>query len=170
MSSKDQLIELYKTQLTRFLDSRYLETDHEQQAMEVLSQDILSEEVGNSETIEKVNRYVTRVMSEAAIKGYKESRDRAIKASVRSFDKLVDDLFTEEEIKEVIAFVKSPLGSKLVRNTDLFRESWQSGHAIIVAHVVSYQNDPVIFEGIRKFVESLENPDEENDDDIYGNS
>jgi hypothetical protein len=153
MSYRDEVSVILHRQITSFLDSRY-EQSYKDHCKKVFEQESHTGMSGKS--IKKISEYITKLLIDL--------RDEVHIKIFNEVDKLVQDLFTEEESKEFAAFVKTQVGMKILRNMDLVRESYVDGLNNLVAATVKAWNRPDITEAIQNYVELVESEEKEEDE------
>jgi hypothetical protein len=161
MSYRDEVSVILHRQITSFLDSRY-EQSYKDHCKKVFEQESHTGMSGKS--IKKISEYITKLLIDLSKEVYSENRDEVHIKIFNEVDKLVQDLFTEEESKEFAAFVKTQVGMKILRNMDLVRESYVDGLNNLVAATVKAWNRPDITEAIQNYVELVESEEKEEDE------
>jgi hypothetical protein len=111
----------------------------------------------------EINTYVSRMMAEQSRNIYEEMKEEAISSVSKNIEEIFDGLFSNDEMGELVAFLSSSLGLKLVRNIDVIRQTFDDASRPINVAILKRWNEPDSAEMIREFIESL---GDEDDNDL----
>jgi hypothetical protein len=164
MTNRQQLVELYRRQVCDFLDDRYDET-YKRHVRNVLNSDLFPVPSDPAKAA-VVQEFIIELMTGMAQEVYYDNKDRITGMMVKEAQVVVENLFTEDEAKQVCDFISTDVGRKLTRNWDIFRDTFSVGNNELVAEIFHAWADPSLMKQINAFAKSLEL--DEPDDESYG--
>lgn len=110
--------------------------------------------------VDKIRDYMCSKMNEIRDQELEESYDEVINVSVDAINKVYSDLFTDEEIDQIVSFSQSSAGSKLLRNMDLLDEATETGRSMLVARILNrWMQNNVQFD-IQQYIDKMIDADE----------
>lgn len=102
----------------------------------------------------EIHQYVLTLMSEASLAVLEKRQDEIVQLVVQDVKEILDGLFIEEELKQLYEFATSVLGKKLLRNLELFGDSYNKGNLPLSVEMIAQWTDPSLWEKVRIFIAS----------------
>jgi hypothetical protein len=156
MNKKDKLLELVKIKISRSLEERYTEA-HDKHTQTYASSENFSK---------KVNTYISDLTFSIAKEKYEEHKEKVIEIIINEINKVMSELFSDDEVDMLYAFATSTAGSKFIRNLDLFKDAFNTGHSILTTELIAAWSDPSVNKKISNFIESLSDDEEFEDGEL----
>lgn len=147
--------------LTDHLDERY-HTDIARNQWKKLSESEAFKFFQKSEKVKKFNQFVAEMMLEIGIRVYGENREAVHAKLHKEVTFICENLFDEEEAKQIYDFCKSDVGRKLLRNLDLFREAYTEATLDLMLKTYQAYSCPEVGAMLLDYMTQLE----ESDDDV----
>ena len=137
------------------LDDHYSGNGHKERCKNVLAMDAFAHLKDHPKSSD-INDFVADLMQNLAKEAWERSRQRVIYIALGEIDHLIEELLTDVEAEEVVAFGSSLTGQKVFRNLDLLRNGILKARNVMTAEVISAWNDPQIADAIDNYIEGLE--------------
>lgn len=154
MNNRQVLKDLLYKEISYYLDNRYNDVSKEK-CKELMNSSYL---VKNSPHSPKktaiINEFVVELMVGVAQSIYKELREETISGLVDDWYTILNNLMTDEDAEKLKEFVTSEVGKKILRNLDLYRESFAEFTTKISVSTMMAWTSPEIGEAINDFIES----------------
>lgn len=99
----------------------------------------------------KVQAFAQNLLAEISKQVFVKFREHTIEALKNDVNALIAELLTDDESKEVITFLKSPVGKKVIRNLDLIRDCYLNAMASIFEKQVDAWSLPEVAEAIIEY-------------------
>lgn len=159
-SFKQQAAEALCKNLTDYLDERYQE-DIARNQWKKLSESEGFKFFHKSAKVKKFNQFVAETMLDIGIRVYDENRDALHVKLKQEVGFIFENLFDEDEAKQIYEFCKSEVGRKLLRNLDMFREAYTEATLDLMLKTYKAYNSPEVSIMLLDYMTQLE---ESNDD------
>jgi hypothetical protein len=155
MTYKEKCLDLYVKHLKAHFQQA-MDGDEHRKRMEALFQNEAMAHLAERENAQKVSEYVMSLMLSIARKVAAEHLDDVMTLIINDVRDWVDEILTEDEARQVYDFSVSEVGQKLLRNIDLFKESYAKGSIVLAAEIAAEWSRPEVADMIAAFIESLD--------------
>ena len=148
--NQQKAFELLNRYVMSYLDTRYDETREHVKA--VYEAHFPS---NNSFQVSKVNEKVADLMIDLGKTIYVGFRPKIAEVVGTGLEKLVGELFNDEESDQLYNFCQSPVGQKFLRNLDLVREIYTSSLSFLSIETMKVWNSPEVNAKIQDIIKSF---------------
>lgn len=150
---KEKCCEIIVNHLTSMLDDQF--TTSGKSYKELFSSDLFPE-LSESPHSEEINEFVANLLTDVCEEQYQIHKDDVKEKLDDEISSLFCELFSEEEAKVMYDFCSTEVASKLLRNSDLFKDAISSSRAMLSVAILKAWGSPEIFEQIQEFIDEIE--------------
>lgn len=136
------------------LEDHYSGDGHKERCKNVLALDAFAH-LRDRPNAAAINEFVGALMQRLAKECWEAKKTEVYSLIETEMGTLVEELLTEEEAQELLAFGTSQTGQKVFRNLDLMRNVIAKGRNIMTGEIVMSWSDPAVSMEIDRFINNL---------------
>lgn len=159
MTYKEKCVDLYAKHLREHFHQSQDQTVIQSRAEQLFSSESMAH-LNGLEHAKEVNDFVTQLLLTIAKEVAAKRLEPTINSIVLDVQYLIDSILTEDEAKSVYEFASCDIGKKIIRNLDLFKDSFFKGSLPMTTEIVARWCQPETQEAIRDYVIKLEDSDD----------
>ena len=154
---RQQLISLIQSLFEDYLEEKFYK--HNKKVQDMLESGAFVD-LNSKPQAKEINIYFADLMAKLARGVYEKMKEGIVAEAITELDTLLESLLDDEETEQVLTLMSSPLGRKLARNLDIFREVFAKQITALNIEVFKLWNEPGVTEQIDEFVRGITGEEE----------
>ena len=154
---RQQLISLIQSLFEDYLEEKFYK--HNKKVQDMLESGAFVD-LNSKPNAKQINIYVADLMAKLARGVYEKMKEGIVTEATTELDSLLTGLLNDEETEQVLNLMSSPLGRKLARNLDIFREVFAKQITTMNVEIFKLWNEPAVAEQIDEYVREVTGDEE----------